>query len=932
MRTMVIGMNDTRSQIPFSRSELDLNVIARFDKIVSLQPSHIALTGNGQSWTYEQLQRRTIQSAELIRQQHTSGSGCVAYLVDHSPLMVIIALSIMRAGNAFLCIHPGMPLAAKQEVIDDAAPELLLCAAQHLETALTLADAYGHCSVRIIEEEHEETATAATLFNESSAIDCHWPAAIYYTSGSTGKPKGIVKSHRTILHRAWLAAIDDGVCPADRQSLLTFSSFASSESDMFGALLNGAAIEMYDAADPRQIDFATWIDERRITILHPPVAWFRRYLSSAEGQDLHPSVRLVALAGDSVLPTDVQHWRKKFSTVCALRHRFSSTEAGHMAVACVEPDQIHQIPESGQLPPARPVCDKSLAIVDEANKLVPPGQPGELVVRSEFLSDGYWRRPEDTAVKFSEQAEGRSFATGDLGILNAEGGFVFLGRKDGQVKIRGYRVEIVEIEKALLDLPDVREAAVVFERLNGEAELFGFAVLKPGSELDSKALRKILLDKLPPWKVPVELHILETLPLTFTGKIDRQKLRGMMSSFESTPEEATPVIANESSDATVERLTQIWQDLFPRTRFGPDDDFFELGGHSMLCLTLCVRVAASFNVNLPWNSPYQYRTISRMATLIDKLLASGSFAAPTSRTLKLLTPSASFYPPVYIVPGDHGIGVEAVSSGRFVELLSPEFTAYALVARSADGKTPGHKNVIEMAADYIEEIRKIQPTGPYILLGGCIGATVAFEMARQLEHSREKVSLLMIDGSYMTSTRLIPDSLQKFATSMYLRQFPALLRARVKNLARAFKKLQWRHKGPHFLRVMRTFYDEIEATIHAKTEWIVFTRKERFQLQYRKAIRRYRPRHYSGNVKLLLTADYGKRPILKDWQRVAGGDVQVEYLACNHGEHLKEYADQCAMFTRRSYQQALVEQQYCSASNVNSLSDEKVPSKATVPM
>ncbi len=926
---MVTLLNDTRRQIPFSRSELELSIIARFDKIVSLQPAHMALTGNGQFWTYEQLQRRTEQIAVTILQRARPGSGCVAYLAHHSPQMVIIALSILRAGKAFLCVHPGLPLAAKQEVIDDAAPELILCTAQHYDAALSLARAYGHCDVQLIEDISEAIATT-----ELSKTECHSPAVVFYTSGSTGKPKGIVKSHRAILHRAWLAAMDDGVCPSDRQSLLTFCSFASSEADTFGCLLNGATLELFDAANHGLTEFGTWVDERRITILHPPVAWFRRYLSSLHGKDLHPSLRLVALAGDSVLPKDVQQWRQKFSPHCALRHRFSSTEAGHMAVACLDTGQV---PESGEIPAARPVSDKSLYIVGEENIPLPVGEAGELVVRSAFLSDGYWRRPHDTAAHFTSDAEFptlRYFATGDLGYLNADGGFVFLGRKDGQVKIRGYRVEVGEIESALLQLPDVGEAAVIVDRREEEPRLVAFVVVKPGAQFDAASLRKLLSVTLPPWKVPLEVHFLETLPLALTGKIDRQNLHALMANFGTQPEYSLPTCVNGKAGLTIDRLTQIWQDLFPRTQFGPDDDFFELGGNSMLSLTLSVRVSSAFNVNWPYNTPYQCPTITRMAALIDDLRANGSVGSPHLRTLKLLTPSASFYPPLYIVPGDHGIGVEPVSSGMFVDFLSTELTAYALVARSADGKTPGHKTVSAMAADYIEAIRIIQPTGPYILLGGCIGAAIAFEMARQLEQSGDKVSLLMIDGSYMTTLRQIPDSLHKFATSMYLREFPNLFRKRLKTLARASKKLQRRHMFPYLLRVVRTLYDEIEATFYAKTDWILFTRQERFQLQYRKAIRRYRPGRYSGNIKLLLTSDYGKRTILKDWQRVAGGGVQVEYLACIHGEHLKAYADQSAMFTKRAYKQALAEHDYGvhSGSKASSFTGEHLPSTATVPM
>ena len=209
------------------------------------------------------------------------------------------------------------------------------------------------------------------------------------------------------------------------------------------------------------VDLRIWIDERRITLLHPPVVLFRRYLSTLEGSGLHPSVRLLALAGDTVVASDIQQWRHRFATSCALRHRFLSTEAGHIAVACVEPGAM---PMPGVVPAPHPVADKFLSVIDEHGNTVKKGESGELVVRSAFLADGYWRRAEESADHFQiapNHPNERLFRTGDMVRLLADGGFEFLGRRDDQVKIRGYRVETREIELAFLQLPGVKEAAVM---------------------------------------------------------------------------------------------------------------------------------------------------------------------------------------------------------------------------------------------------------------------------------------------------------------------------------------------------------------------------------------------------------------------------------------------------------------------------------------
>ena len=265
-----------------------------------------------------------------------------------------------------------------------------------------------------------------------------------------------------MLHRAWLCGQYDGINLTDRQSLLTYCSFASSEADCFGALLNGAALELFDVASRGFIELRTWIDERQITLLHPPVVLFRRYLSTLEGSGLHPSVRLVALAGETSHASDLEQWRRRFATSCALRHRFSSTEAGHIAVACVEPGAM---PAAGAVPAPGIRSQTSFfrSLMGTALK-----SKQENPANSSFVVHSW---PTDIGAAAKESAERfptapndpgqRVFHTGDMVRLLDDGKFEFLSRRDNQVKIRGHRVETREIELAFLTLQGVKEAAVI---------------------------------------------------------------------------------------------------------------------------------------------------------------------------------------------------------------------------------------------------------------------------------------------------------------------------------------------------------------------------------------------------------------------------------------------------------------------------------------
>jgi len=508
-----------QDRIGFDRAELDQSVVERFALVVAASGERIALSGAEDELTYRALDARTNQLANAILERTRPGIGCVAYLVDHSPDMVVCALAIIKAAKAYLCIHPGIPPSARSDIIADAAPDLLIASARHIAALRDAADGIPLLCLDELDTDHDTAAPAL-------AIGPRAPAVVFYTSGSTGRPKGVLKSHRMLLHRAWLCAEYDRPGFADRQSLLTSCSFASSEADMFGALLNGATLALHDIASQGLVRFGEWIDRQGITILHPPVVLFRRYLATLDGSDLHRSVRLVTLAGEAATQDDIRRWRQRFALSCGLHHRFSSTEAGHIAVACIEPGETSAAALARR---PTPVYDKHLSI-ELDGRPASTGAVGELVVRSQFLADGYWRRPHSTEDRFQPAPEGsveRSFRTGDIGRLLEDGSFEFLGRQDNQVKIRGYRVELHEIEQAILTVATVSEAAVIADSLNGKSILTAFVVPKAGAEFRVEAVRSALRSLLPPWKNPSRIHVIATLPLTPTGKIDKPALRGV---------------------------------------------------------------------------------------------------------------------------------------------------------------------------------------------------------------------------------------------------------------------------------------------------------------------------------------------------------------------------------------------------------------------
>ncbi len=711
------------SRLPFTRADIEQTVPARFDQVVRRVPDQVALTGHGRQWTYRELQGRANRIAHAIRGRARPGTGCVAYLFDHSPEMVIATLAVLKAGKTYLSIYPAMPAARQAEIVRDVAPELILTTAAFESQARELAA--GACSILLLDEIE---GGAAEEGPQIEARPQH-PSTVFYTSGTTGQPKGVVKSHRAVLHRVWLSVQHDAVTPADRQSLLTHCSFSASEADMFGALLNGATLCVFDFASEGLPAFREWLETEQITLLHPPVLLFRRFLSTLTGENLFPKVRLVALAGDVVLPADLEKWKQHFGSSCVLMHRFSTTETGLLCVARIESDAVRP----GVVPAGRPVEDKCLELVDEAGRAVAAGETGELVVKSSYIAEGYWRRGNEAAPAFQPDPDvpgRRVYRTGDLGRFLPDGRFEFLGRRDRQVKIRGFRIELAEIEAALCLHARVREAVVVvLDPVPNDKQLVAYVVPSGKPDPAGGELRAFLQQKLPPYMIPSRFVFLEALPVTPTGKIDRQAL--------PPPDgrrDPTATFTQPRND--VERqLVRIWKEFLVVDQVGTRDNFFDLGGNSLLAAQVFARAEERLGVRLPLATLFQAPTIEALAIAIGRGRASESW-----RSLVAIQPAGSRRP-LFAVPGAGG---NVICYHDLSRLLGRDQPFYGLQSRGLSGTEKPRTGIEDMAAAYLEEIRQVQPEGPYDLLGVCMGAVVAYEMAQRLHAAGEPVGLLAL--------------------------------------------------------------------------------------------------------------------------------------------------------------------------------------------
>ena len=562
-------------------------------------------------------------------------------------------------------------------------------------------------------------------------VDPATPANIIFTSGSTGEPKGVAWSHRGILNKVKNYTADLVLRRSDRHLCLGPCAFSGILKDIFGTLLNGATLLPLDVAQFGLDNLAAYCRQERITIFPTVPTLFRAWGQTlADGEPL-PDVRIVRLGGEAATACDLELYRQHFAAGCVLVVGYASTEAGTVAHwTLAKEDRI----DEGTLPFGRECDEMEVQLLDESGSEVPPGEVGQIAVRSRNLALGYWQRPDLTEAAFSGHAAGgdlRTYLTGDLAIRRPDGCLVFAGRNDMQVKIRGYRVEIGAVESALRQVPGVREAAVVGEDDHRTGQrLVAYVVPQDQAAIPIFAeLRSHLRTRLPDYAVPSFFVPLEMLPLGPNGKVNRRELSRLR-----TERHAAHRVLVRPRNELEQRLQAIWQQELEVQPIGVTDDFFELGGDSLLATGVMAQIHKEFGKSLPISVLAHEATIAHLAKVIQQRAADHEF-----NNLVTLQAAGS-RPPLYCV---HGIGGEVLFLRKLGKHM-PDQPLHAFRLQGLEGGEAPWETIEQMATHYVDQLVRMQPQGPYHLCGFSLGGTVAYEMAQQLTASGATVALLAI--------------------------------------------------------------------------------------------------------------------------------------------------------------------------------------------
>ncbi len=713
-----------------------------FEKCVDQYPENSALNYKGFSLNYGELDKKSNQLAHYLLAKGVKPEDLVGLCIHRSVEMIIGMLGIIKAGGAFVPIDPSYPRERIDFMLEDTKASVVLSSKS---AAGVLQDYTG---ALILLDAHWESIAKESEARPSLQYDPGHLVYVIYTSGSTGKPKGVLIGQKALLDHVFGL-----VESANLRASKSFSFFAPLVADaghalifsslLFGGLLHILSDEiLHNTTGLNEYFHKNEIDCIKIV----PSLW-----ESYESNDapLLPKKTLI-FGGDTLSPG-----------LLALLHKYDYKGTVYNHYGPTETTigkTIHKVDlrkKYTTVPIGRPFSNTEVYIMDNAQRLLPIGVPGELCIGGAGVTRGYLNRPGLTKEKFvpnpfGTQERNRLYRTGDLVRWLPDGNIEFIGRMDNQVKIRGYRIEPGEIESAVQQSDMVRQCVVVAQDdHNGDKRLVGYVV--PEGNFNQKTLIAYLAGQLPDYMIPNLWVPLEKILLTPNGKVDKKALPNIVTREWLD----NPYVPPQKEKEKV--LADIWRQLLAVERIGIHDNFFALGGNSLIALQFIGRLRHR-NYDMDFKTIFKYRTIAKLSEHLIVLPenhketfdkgASGSKEEERNHPHVHLLNEKQNQPILFVVPGTPGF---TYGYGEIAGAFENMFCIYGIQMMGlAEGEKP-LSDVKAMAEQHNTWIKQIQPKGPYRFIGHSLGAHVAFEMIRQLEEEGQVVEFFTIlDASAMS--------------------------------------------------------------------------------------------------------------------------------------------------------------------------------------
>ncbi len=833
-----------------------------FEQQVEQTPDAVTVVYEGEQLTYEELNRRANQLAHHLQKLGVGPEVKVGLCVERSLEMIVGLLGVMKAGGVYVPIDPGYPEERIRYMLSDSGAKAVLV--QEKFKGLV-----GEVRAKVVElEQTAEEVEEENGKNIDVEVSGENLAYVIYTSGSSGQPKGCEVNHRNIarLFKATesLFKFNEG----DVWTLFHSYTFDFSVWEIWGALAYGGRLIVVPEGVTRALDkFHELLREQEVTVLNQTPLAFRHLLQVDKDIDGATSaLRWVIFGGDTLDFTSLRPWFERYGDERPkLVNMYGITET----TVHVTHYEIRQ--EDTEAPTSRigrQLPDLRLYILDRNLDPTPIGIAGELFVGGEGVARGYLNRGEVTADRFipdpfSQEPGARLYRTGDLARYIAAGVAEYLGRIDHQVKIRGYRIELGEIEAAINEHPSVEQVIVVArEDEPGEKRLVGYVVGR--EDVSSKELREYLRERLPDYMVPGAIVQMNEMPLTANGKLDRRALPKPERSEASTQYVGPRTAAEEI-------LCAIWQRVLKTAHVSILDNFFTLGADSLRVME-AVSLAKDAGLQLTARQFFESQTVIELAQLCQGSREEGDEVEEAILVPARINGSKS--PLFFVHPA--GGGVDFL--WPIAHHLESDQPLYAFRSKGLSSTEIYKPELEEVAAEYIDLMKTVQPRGPYLIGGISLGVYIAFEMARQLQNRGEGVSLLVLINSGPSNAEGLRDNEARFALDL-ANQFAADVSpeelaaidpdSRLSYVLEKIKSATSNQDYSQIARIAPAWYGHLWSA-------------ERY---ISKALADAQSYLYRGKITFFKT---GEDQTSMGWSTLSSQDVDINMLSGTHGSLLKE--------------------------------------------
>lgn len=710
LQTVLHEWNDTAVDFP-----AHLQMHALFGQQALAAPGRRAVRFEDDSITYGELEARSENLAQYLVALQTGPGSFVGIFINRSIDMVVALLGVLKTGAAYVPLDPAFPKERLAYMIADAQLDVILT-----HSSLVAELPLNQATIISLDAEREKIeAVDQQLLPASIAADSI--AYMIYTSGSTGKPKGVLVKHGAVVNFLLGMQKKPGITPADVLLSVTTLSFDIAVLEIFLPLSTGAELVLIPrsvASDGKEL--AKKIRCSEATMMQAtPSTWQLLLEAGWKGE-----AGLKILTGGEALSMELAQRLLPCGDVVWNMFGPTETTIWSTCAQIMPGDEIVTI--------GKPIDNTQIYILDEHLQPVSIGMAGDLYIGGQGLAAGYHNRPELTAERFISNpfstTREKIYKTGDVAKYLEDGRIKYLGRSDNQVKVRGFRIELGEIEAAIRKHPAVKDVVVrVYESVSSDKKLLAYYIpADQAGASTSPDLRSFLRESLPEYMVPAQCIALDHFPLTPNNKIDQKALPLPTANAQTTNKaHARDVIELE--------LTRIWENAMQISPIGIDERFFDLGGHSLLAVRIMNEIELAFGKELPVSLLFQKQTIAELANVLRE-----EHPVLTMSPAVVLKQGGG-KPPLFC---PHPIGGNVFCYSNLIRHFDDDQPVYGLQARSLYEDMEPHVRIEDMASEYVEAIREIQPQGPYHFAAWCFGGVIAYEMSRQLIEAGETVALL----------------------------------------------------------------------------------------------------------------------------------------------------------------------------------------------